>query len=106
MGKYNLIISSKRQLWTEKTSRKAKKIKENNTDISIRGPRRMPTKVLRITTRKSPCGNGTNTFDKFEMRIHKRVIDFECSKEELKKMTNIEIPAGLIIEATEMDEHK
>merc|ERR1712036_178405 len=99
MGKYNLIISSKRQLWTEKTSRKEKK-----TDISIRGPRRMPTKVLRITTRKSPCGNGTNTFDKFEMRIHKRVIDFECSKEELKKMTNIQIPAGIIIEATELDD--
>lgn len=26
------------------------------------GPVRLPTKVLRITTRKSPCGEGTNTW--------------------------------------------
>ena len=31
--------------------------------------RRMPTKTLRITTRKAPCGNGTNTWDRFEMRM-------------------------------------
>ena len=35
----------------------------------------MPTKVLRLTTRKSPCGEGTNTWDHLEMRIHKRIID-------------------------------
>lgn len=34
----------------------------------------MPTKRLKICTRKSPCGNGTNTFDNWEMRIHKRVF--------------------------------
>lgn len=44
-------------------------------NVKVKGPRRMPTKVLRITTRKSPCGEGTNSWDRFEMRIHKRVID-------------------------------
>ncbi len=34
----------------------------------MKGPVRMPTKVLHITTRKSPCGEGTNTWDRFEMR--------------------------------------
>lgn len=34
----------------------------------MKGPVRMPTKVLRITTRKAPSGQGTNTFDRFEMR--------------------------------------
>merc|ERR1712146_589590 len=53
------------------------KNRKETSELTIRGPRRMPTKTLRITTRKSPCGNGTNTFDKYEMRIHKRVIDFE-----------------------------
>merc|ERR1712100_953762 len=33
----------------------------------IKGAVRMPTKTLRITTRKSPCGEGTNTWDRFEM---------------------------------------
>ena len=37
------------------------KNKEAENDvITLRGPIRMPTKVLRITTRKSPCGNGKN----------------------------------------------
>ena len=41
--------------------------KEKNLKHS--GPVRLPTKVLRITTRKSPCGEGTNTWDRFEMRV-------------------------------------
>jgi small subunit ribosomal protein S20e len=30
--------------------------------FSVKGPRFMPNKVLRITTRKSPCGNGKLKF--------------------------------------------
>jgi ribosomal protein S10 len=36
--------------------------------LKVKGPVRLPTKVLKITTRKSPCGEGTNTWDRFEMR--------------------------------------
>ena len=36
--------------------------------LKIKGPVRMPTKRLLITTRKSPCGEGTNTWDRFELR--------------------------------------
>lgn len=36
--------------------------------LRVKGPVRMPTKTLRVTTRKSPCGEGTNTWDTFEMR--------------------------------------
>ena len=43
--------------------------------VKVSGPVRMPTKFLRITTRKSPCGEGTNSWEHLEMRIHKRVID-------------------------------
>lgn len=43
--------------------------------VKVAGPIRLPTKYLRITTRKSPCGEGTNTWEHLEMRIHKRVID-------------------------------
>ena len=44
-------------------------------NVQVSGPVRMPTKFLRITTRKSPSGEGTNTWEHLEMRIHKRVID-------------------------------
>merc|ERR1712227_585317 len=52
----------------------------------VRGPIHMPTKVLRVTTRKSPCGNGTATFDKFEMRIHRRMILIRSPIEIVKKI--------------------
>jgi small subunit ribosomal protein S20e len=37
-------------------------------DLKVKGPVRMPTKTLRITTRKTPCGEGSKTWDKFQMR--------------------------------------
>ena len=40
--------------------------------LKVKGPVRIPTKVLHITTRKSPCGEGTNTWDRFEMRYASR----------------------------------
>merc|ERR1712147_141201 len=49
-------------------------------DLHVKGPTRLPTKRLNITTRKSPCGEGTNTWDRFEMRIHKRLLDFRTSE--------------------------
>ena len=30
--------------------------------LTVKGPVRMPTKVLHITTRKSPCGEGNALF--------------------------------------------
>lgn len=38
--------------------------------LRVKGPIRMPTKILRITTRKTPCGEGSKTWDRFQMRIH------------------------------------
>ena len=68
--------------------------------IKASGPGRMPTKYLKVTTRKSPCGNGTNTFDNFEMKIHKRVFHIYSSQtlfQELLKGVYTE--PGMILEA-------
>jgi len=64
----------------------------------VRGPVRMPTKKLMLTVRKSPCGNGTNTFDRFEMRIYKRVLDLESPPEVVKSITSIAIEPGVDVE--------
>lgn len=64
-------------------------------DFKVKGPVRIPTKVLRVTTRKSPCGEGTNTFDRFEMRIHKRVIDLYCPSELVKDVTSFKLEPGV-----------
>jgi len=65
--------------------------------IMIRGPIPLPTKHLKITTRKSPCGNGTATFDRFEMRVHKRVIDMPPSDRVLHSVMKVPIPRSINI---------
>lgn len=58
-------------------------------EIKVRGPVRMPVKTLRITTRKTPNGEGTKTWDRYEMRIYKRILDFQSQFESLKSITDI-----------------
>lgn len=66
--------------------------------LKVRGPVRMPTKVLRLTVRKSPCGEGTNTWDRWEMRVHKRVIDLYSPPETVKQITSIAIEPDVDVE--------
>ncbi|KAG5311078.1 RS20 protein, partial [Acromyrmex insinuator] len=68
--------------------------------LKVKGPVRMPTKVLRITTRKTPCGEGSKTWDRFQMRIHKRVIDLYSPSEIVKQITSISIEPGVEVEVT------
>lgn len=76
---------------------KARAIAVNDPQVKVRGPVRMPTKVLRLMVRKSPCGEGTNTFDRWQMRIHKRIIDITAPADLMKKLTNITIEPGIDI---------
>jgi len=73
-------------------------------NLKVSGPVRMPTKKLRITTRKSPCGEGTNTWDCFEMRIHKRLIDLHAQADVVKQITSIEIEPGVEVDVIIHDE--
>ena len=70
-------------------------VRAKNKGYETRGPVRIPTKILRVTTRKSPCGEGTNTWDRYEMRIHKRVIDIHCPSSTVKDITMFKIDASV-----------
>ena len=65
--------------------------------IVISGPIPLPTKKLKVTTRKSPCGDGTATFDRFEMRIHKRLIDLPANEKVLHHIMRMKIPKNVNI---------
>ena len=51
----------------------------------------MPNKNLRVTVRKSPQGEGTNTYDAFEMKIHTRIVHIKCSPDSFSDITNFKI---------------
>lgn len=62
-------------------------------NLKVKGPVRMPTKILRITTRKTPCGEGSKTWDRFQMRIHKRIIDLHSPSEIVKQIVSfVQLP--------------
>ncbi len=75
------------------------KIKEiaDKAGTPISGPIPLPTKKLKITTRKSPCGDGTATFDNYEMRIHSRVIDIPADDRVLHAIMRLYIPRNVTI---------
>merc|ERR1711934_56969 len=73
---------------------------ETGQSIKIKGPRPMPTRRLRITTRKTPCGEGSKTWDRYQMRIHKRVIEFVCGQSQILNITQVQLEPGVHVELT------
>ena len=69
-----------------------------STKTFISGPIPLPTKVLRQTVRKAPCGNGKASFDNFEMRVHKRLIDLGIDERALRLVMRVPIPEETSIE--------
>ncbi|MFH1649895.1 MAG: 30S ribosomal protein S10 [Candidatus Woesearchaeota archaeon] len=73
------------------------------TGVMMRGPIPLPTKRMKLTTRKSPCGNGTATWECYEMRVHKRLIDLGIDERALRLVMRVPIPEGLNIEIEMLD---
>lgn len=69
---------------------------------SIRGPIPLPTKKLKVVTLKTPCGDGTGhgnaTYDRWEMRIHKRIIDIGSNERALRQVVRLPIPEDVKID--------
>ena len=68
------------------------------TGVTLKGPIPLPTKKLKVTTRKSPCGDGKASWERHEMRVHKRLIDLSADERTLRLVMRVPIPDSLNIE--------
>jgi small subunit ribosomal protein S10 len=68
------------------------------TGTKYAGPIPMPTKKMKVTCRKAVSGDGTETWDRWAMNIHKRVIDIEANERSLRQIMRINVPDGVHIE--------
>ena len=68
--------------------------------IKLRGPYPLPTKKMKIVTRKSPCGQGTNTWDRYELRVHRRIIDLGADDKAIRQLMRLRIPDDVYIEVS------
>ena len=75
----------------------------DKTGVNLRGPIPLPTKKLKVTTRKSPDGEGKASWERYEMRIHKRLIDLGADERTLRLVMRVPIPENLNIEIEMVD---
>ncbi len=70
----------------------------DRTGVKHSGGIPLPTKKLIVPTRKSPGGGGTESYDHWQMRIHKRLIDIESDERTLRRIMRVEIPENVHVE--------
>ena len=66
--------------------------------VKVKGPIPLPVKRLNVVTRKSPCGSGTETYEKWEMKIHRRIIDINADDKAIRQLMRLKIPDNVYIE--------
>ena len=70
----------------------------NTLGIKSRGPIPLPTKTIVQTTRKAPNSPGSHTYERWEMRIHKRMITIDGNEQILRQVMRIVVPDTVHIE--------
>ncbi|MFH1779882.1 MAG: 30S ribosomal protein S10 [Candidatus Micrarchaeota archaeon] len=68
--------------------------------VKMKGPVPLPTKKLKISTRRTPCGDGSDTYEKWELRIHKRLVEVQADDRVLREIMRIRIPSSVNVEMT------
>ena len=67
------------------------------TGATIKGPIPLPTRKLKVPVRKSPDGEGSETWDRWEARLHKRLIYIDADERAMRQLMRIQIPDGVKI---------
>jgi small subunit ribosomal protein S10 len=85
---------------TEKLQGVCEEIKDIAGRIGVKlvGPIPLPTKKLIVPTRRTPCGDGSNTWDRYEMRVHKRLIEIDARDRVMRSIMRIRVPNEVYIE--------
>ncbi len=68
------------------------------TGIKVKGPIPLPTKRLKVVTRKAPSGQGSHTYDRWEMRVHRRLIDLDADDRTMRQLMRLHVPEDVFIE--------
>ncbi len=66
--------------------------------VEVRGPVPLPTKRLVVPVLVPPHGEGTKVYEKWEMRIHKRLMDIAADERVMKQIMRVKVPDDVYIE--------
>lgn len=65
--------------------------------MKFSGPVALPGKRLEIPLRRSPCGDGTETYEHWEKRISKRLVDISGEEKFIKQILRIKVPTSVSV---------
>lgn len=71
--------------------------------VKVSGPVPLPTKRLKITTLTSPDGEGTQRWERWEKRIHKRLVDVSLDERVMRQIMRLQVPENVHIEIQIME---
>ncbi len=66
--------------------------------VKVRGPVPLPVKRLVVPVLRLPHGEGTKVYEKYEMRIHKRLIDIAADEKVMRQIMRVRVPDDVYIE--------
>ena len=66
--------------------------------VRVRGPVPLPTKRLVVPVLRPPHGEGTKVYEKWELRIYKRLIDIDADERIMKQIMRVKVPEDVRIE--------
>ncbi len=69
-------------------------------NMTFTGPVRLPRRKLEISCRRTPCGDGTDTYEHWEKRVSKRLCDVEGDEKYIKQILRIKVPTNVFVKVS------
>lgn len=66
--------------------------------VKVKGPVPLPVKRLLVPLPRLPHGEGSKVWDRWEMRIHKRIVDIEANEHVIRQIMRVRVPENVYIE--------
>ena len=66
-------------------------------NMKVTGPIPMPRKRLRIDPRRTPCGDGSDTYEHWEKRISKRLVIVEADEKMIRQILRVKVPDSVFV---------
>ena len=74
-------------------------IKELSTALNMKvvGPVPMPRRRLSVNCRRTPCGDGSDTYEHWEKRISKRLVVVEGDEKMIRQILRVKVPDSVFV---------
>jgi len=66
-------------------------------NMNVTGPVPMPRKRLMIDPRRTPCGDGSDTYEHWEKRISKRLVIVEGDEKMIRQILRVKVPDSVFV---------